>query len=171
MALITLGALYGPGVVVGVTMFLILPAFESQRSLLFLGLGIECVIGSGVLVGGLALRRWHRWRKVLGVILTIVGALEASLASVGFLPLFVRLQTGRELNFAPTATHAGVLAAVVGPLLLILGIWLIRRQKKIDRAAEGGDPLREYVKDRGPRGPAPELVASVREQTESGPRL
>ena len=174
-ALITLGTCVVLLTVVGAPVILMLTVPDEPKDPTPYELALlaaNATFGVGFLIGGLAVRRWLRWRRALGVIFMVAGGLELILLGVGFV-LWASLEyVGRDASvlLAPAAARIGFLASQVAVVLVILGIWLIRQQKKIDRAAEGGDPLREHVKDRGPRSPAPELVASVREPTESEPR-
>jgi len=147
MTLIVIGAAYGPGAIVGFAFVLILPGLWQTPVLMLSIYGVEAIVCTGLLLAGMALWGWRRWRKILGVALTVIGAVAGFLVLNG-LVLWAMLR-GQERDFffifAPTAPYAGILLGMSSAIFLVVGIRLIRAQRRLDRAGAANPPASSAV--------------------------
>ncbi len=134
--LLVIGTIYGPGMPVGVACLLTLMPLSTMHPLLWLFLGLEAIVGTGIFLGGVALWGWHRRRKVLGVVLTVTGAFGAAWCWSIVVLLSLRHSTGQPIPAPPVGqvVLAGAVAAASAAIYLATGILLIRSQRRRDRA-------------------------------------
>ncbi len=139
IALIVLGGIWGPGIPACLPMLIqlgLLIHLGSMEPAFLVGLAVEFVAGIGILIGGIALWGRERWRKVVGIVLTAGGAQAWVwlLASLSLMQTQARIGRPLPLVSGPYLWLAMLIGALVGALYLALGIWLIVRQGRIDKA-------------------------------------
>ena len=112
---------------------------ESSLGILLIYIAINWVIAVGLLAGGIALRGWHRRRKVFGIVLVIGGSFSL------VFPLMLLGQIGISELYAGDVfrLHNCILAGlgvglVFGAVMLPLGVRLVLVQRRLDLSVTPG---------------------------------